>query len=216
LPASIAAIVHRHRGDLKRATHALIDAANDHGGEDNITAVLFEVERSEDGDTTVEAAAAAALPDPDDEDTLHPEDRVAAPVEPLDQPPPASVTRVVSFDEIRAALAAERGETPPAEDAAPAEPAEPETDPVTPPPVEHPIDEHPVDEPGPVPYQVPGPNVEPPPLRHLHDTGVTDAHLAASEPGEPEAGLGRKLFALLVIAALIALIVFLVMRGLAR
>ena len=62
-------------------------------------------------------------------------------------------------------------------------------------------------EPAPVPYQVPGPDVEPPPLHHLRDS-----------PGhaEPQAGLAHRMLALLVIAALIALIVFLVLRGLAR
>jgi hypothetical protein len=144
------------------------------------------------------------------------------------------VTQVISFDEIRAALARERGETATADELAPAEPApaEPEpaqAEPARPEPAQHgdadtetriadPPVEHPIYEPGPapVPYRVPGPDVEPPPLRHLHDTHApVDGHDLA-EDGEPRAGLARKALALLVIFALIALIVFLVLRGLAR
>jgi len=182
--ATIAAIVHRFRGDLRRATHALIDAANDHGGEDNITAVLFEVTGTVDGDTTVEAAA-ATLPDPDDEDTLHPEDRVVAPVA---EPPPAGDTRVVSFDEIRAALAAERAADA-VQDAA--DPGPPDVPPQP---------------------SVPDAVLEPAPVPYLNDS---DTHRDAGH-AEPQAGWAHKLVALLVIAALIALIVFLVFRGLAR
>jgi protein phosphatase len=87
----IAALVLRNRHDLRRATRALIDAANDQGGDDNVTAVLFEVaEAARDGDT-LEAPAVAPL-DPDEADTLHPEDRVAAPsavaAPPVDAPAP--------------------------------------------------------------------------------------------------------------------------------
>jgi protein phosphatase len=75
----IAELVLRHRDDLRQATRALIDAANDHGGDDNVTAVLFEVANAGHAGDTVEAPAVVAV-DPDDVDTLHPEDRVAAPV----------------------------------------------------------------------------------------------------------------------------------------
>ena len=75
----IAELVLRNRHDLRQATRALIAAANDHGGDDNVTAVLFEVaEAGADGDTR-EAPAIVVAPDPDEEDTLHPEDHVVAP-----------------------------------------------------------------------------------------------------------------------------------------
>jgi serine/threonine protein phosphatase PrpC len=141
---AIEEIIGVHRSDLPAAAKALIQAANRGGGEDNITAVLFEL-----ADDDPEAAA-EATPEPDEEtrevtsaesaapldeeDTLHPEDGVA--------PPPAAVdTMIVSADEIRAALA---------------------------------------------------------------------------EPEAARAGIGRRLLALLVIAALIAIIVVLVWWGLAR
>jgi hypothetical protein len=43
-----------------------------------------------------------------------------------------------------------------------------------------------------------------------------DAALAAEEPETPQAGIGRRLLALLVILALVAIIVVLVWWGLAR
>jgi protein phosphatase len=81
----IAEIVERNRNDLQAATHELIDAANRSGGEDNITAVLFELladDTSLDGAAaiaelaTAESAAPEPAPAPDEEDTLHPEDGV--------------------------------------------------------------------------------------------------------------------------------------------
>jgi protein phosphatase len=91
-----------HRSDLAAASRALVQAANRAGGDDNITAILFEV---------VEGDPAGAV-DPDertrehvaveshDEDTLHPEDEIAP-------PPPAAVdTMVVPAAEIRAAVSA--------------------------------------------------------------------------------------------------------------
>ena len=107
----IAELVLGHRDDLRQATRALIEAANDHGGEDNVTAVLFEVAEAGDDDATAEAVAA---PDPDEQDTLHPEDRVALPLEdeaeaePLDseplqeEPPAADDTIIVSAAELHA------------------------------------------------------------------------------------------------------------------
>jgi protein phosphatase len=134
--ATIEKLLDQHRGDLQTAGKALIHAANRGGGEDNITAVLFELA---DGD-------APPAPEPDqptrehvttleDEDTLHPEDHVEL--------PPTADTMVVPAAELHAAL---------------------------------------------------GP----------------------SEPASPQAGLGRRLLALLVIAVLIAVIVVLVWWGLAR
>jgi protein phosphatase len=141
-------IVRNHR-DLPAATKALIQAANRGGGDDNITAVLFRVA---DG----EPAAPAREPDErtreraaslDEEDTLHPEDRVAPP--PLDREeephvPAADDTMVMSAADLRSAVA-----------------------------------EH-------------------------------------ENTSAPQAGLGRRLLALLVIIALIAVIVALVWWGLAR
>src|SRR6187551_1680929 len=60
-------------GDLDRAARALVDAANQGGGEDNITVVLFELSAASEGaidDTKTMPASLAASPDPDDEDTL--------------------------------------------------------------------------------------------------------------------------------------------------
>jgi PPM family protein phosphatase len=136
-----------NRGDLDGAAKALVRAANRGGGDDNITAVLFEI---------VADDAPPAEPDertreyqsvpPDEEDTLHPEDGVPA----ITEIPSAVDTMVVSAAEVETALA-ERAQEP----------------------------------------DVP-------------------------QAGTREAGIGRRLLALLVIVALIALIVVLVWWGLAR
>jgi serine/threonine protein phosphatase PrpC len=74
------AIMREHRRDLEAAARALVQAANRAGGDDNITAILFElVENDEPDEVTREYVEQAASPD--DEDTLHPEDRVAVPAE---------------------------------------------------------------------------------------------------------------------------------------
>jgi PPM family protein phosphatase len=63
-PDEIANILNREH-DPKRAAQLLVDAANEAGGEDNVTAVIIEaVEVGED-----DAAAAAAVPDDDTSDT---------------------------------------------------------------------------------------------------------------------------------------------------
>jgi serine/threonine protein phosphatase PrpC len=83
---TIEAILREHRANLAEAARSLVLAANRAGGDDNITAILFEL---------VEGADTAGEPDertreyatsPDEEDTLHPEDAVA--------PPPAAETSV--------------------------------------------------------------------------------------------------------------------------
>ena len=83
---TIEAILREHRTNLAEAARSLVLAANRAGGDDNITAILFEL---------VEGADTAGEPDertreyttsPDEEDTLHPEDAVA--------PPPAAATSV--------------------------------------------------------------------------------------------------------------------------
>jgi protein phosphatase len=63
---AILELVERHRDDLETAARALVDTANDAGGEDNITVVLFEVAGS------VRAIEETGeLPLRDDEETLH-------------------------------------------------------------------------------------------------------------------------------------------------
>jgi hypothetical protein len=135
---SIERLLVEQRGDLDAAARALVHAANRAGGEDNITAVLFDIVEGVAGEPD-ERTQEYSIPAPahDEEDTLHPEDGV--------MPPPSAVdTMVVPADEIRAAVAAHR------------------------------------------------------------------------EPDAPQAGIGRRLLALLVILGLIAVIVALVWWGLAR
>jgi protein phosphatase len=91
---TIAAVVDRNRHDLHAAVRALIREANERGGDDNITAVLFEVAEGDPDNETVESAAV----EPDEEDTLHPE-----PSRELVE----GDTSIVTVDEIRSALAAE-------------------------------------------------------------------------------------------------------------
>jgi protein phosphatase len=147
----IAELVSRHRNDLRQATLALIAAANDHGGDDNVTAVLFDVATADGrgGDTVEAPAVAAAAADPDEADTLHPEDRVAAPAAAAaastDAPAGEATEELPAFDDplrsdgdtmvvsAAAMAAAADGEDPVLEteegeaeqDEAPAEPQEP-------------------------------------------------------------------------------------------
>jgi protein phosphatase len=134
-----------NRSDLDGTAKALVRAANRGGGDDNITAVLFEI--------VVDDATLPPEPDaetreyqvsPDDEDTLHPEDGVPV----ITEIPSAVDTMVVSAADVRSALAEQESDVP--------------------------------------------------------------------QAGTREAGIGRRLLALLVIVALIALIVVLVWWGLAR
>jgi serine/threonine protein phosphatase PrpC len=90
---TIGRLVEQNRHDLRATARALIKEANDRGGDDNITAVLFEVAEGEPDDETVEAAIA------DDEDTLHPESTIAGAEE--------GDTSILTVEEIRSALAAE-------------------------------------------------------------------------------------------------------------
>jgi protein phosphatase len=140
-------IIAQHRNDLAAAAKALIHAANRGGGEDNITAVLFELAEDDpeaaaepDEETRELAPGEADGVAFDEEDTLHPEDGVA--------PPAAVDTMIVPASDIQAALAEQAG--------------------------------------------------------------------LEVEPEAPQAGLGRRVLALGVIAALIAIIVALVWWGLAR
>ena len=140
---TIERILRDGRPDLDGAARALVHAANRAGGEDNITAILFELVEGESPGEPDERTREYTVQH-DDEDTLHPEDGVLPPP-PRDEaePAPAVDTMVVPAEEIDAAMAAEAGEA-------------------------------------------------------------------------PQAGIGRRLLALLVIAALIAVIVALVLWGLAR
>jgi len=96
----IAEIVERNRGNLEAATRALIKAANDGGGEDNITAVLFEIDGpSVDDEPTVEGVLADGMES--ESETLLREP--AVPAEPAGRA--EGDTMIVSADELRAALA---------------------------------------------------------------------------------------------------------------
>jgi PPM family protein phosphatase len=66
---SIREIVERHRANLDKAVRALVDAANEGGGEDNITIVLFEIGESGVAreDTATLPLAAEAEPAADEE-----------------------------------------------------------------------------------------------------------------------------------------------------
>ena len=63
--------------DLDDAAHALVRAANDGGGEDNITVVLFQIDSDDAGAELGETAQLPSAPH-DDEDTLSPLDAVPA------------------------------------------------------------------------------------------------------------------------------------------
>jgi len=141
---AIEEILRQNRDDLDAAARALVKAANRSGGDDNITAVLFEMVEGDPAPVEAdERTREFTMPQPeeDDADTLHPEGDavVAAPL--------ANDTMVVPVADIQAAVAQER----------------------------RPVESH-----------------------------------------DREAGLGRRLLALLVIVVLIAIIVVLVWQGLAR
>jgi PPM family protein phosphatase len=145
--ATIEEIMREYRNDLDETARALVRAANRGGGDDNITAVLFEIVEGDaepTGEPDERTREMVAAPH-DEEDTLHPEDAV--------MPPPSAVdTMVVPPSEIQAAAAA---------------------------------------------------------------TGEAEVASPATTPAA-EAGFGRRVLALLVIAVLVAVIVVLVWWGLAR
>jgi serine/threonine protein phosphatase PrpC len=144
--ATIEKIVREHRNDLDEAARALVRAANQGGGDDNITAVLFEIvagDMPSPAGEPDERTRELQVVSHDEEDTLHPEDGVAPPLRADEVPSPVD-TMVVPAAEIAAAA------------------------------------------------------------------------VDGAQADSPEAGLGRRLLALLVIAALVAVIVVLVLWGLAR
>jgi PPM family protein phosphatase len=98
---TIAVLVDRNRPDLRGAARALIAAANDSGGEDNITAVLFELTSGDHPGPTFYAN--------DEADTLHPEDGV---VLPAGQWYPEADTMVVSAEDWRRAVTADQPPLP--------------------------------------------------------------------------------------------------------
>ncbi len=100
-------VLEHHRDDLDAAAKALVAAANRGGGEDNITAVLFEVAAGEDigGDTTPMAAVA----EPEEPEPVHDEDEdtlagIASPAAATEAP--AAVDTMVVPPEDAALLAA--------------------------------------------------------------------------------------------------------------
>jgi protein phosphatase len=185
---TIAEILRNNRRSLESATHALIKAANERGGDDNITAILFAVADGEAATLMVPAAAAAV--DPDDEDTLHPEDNVRLPDEVL-AAPPAEVTMVVSAAEIARALEQPQPEAP-----APAEPAPDLT-------VVHPA-------------VIPAGATTDPDETGTETDNDTDGEAAPDEEEVEKASPLRIAIALLVIVVLAALIVLLVLNALPR
>jgi protein phosphatase len=76
---AIGSILRANRDDLEAASKALVQAANRAGGEDNITAVLFEISGDAAAREPDEATREIAAVHVDDEDTLHPEDHVLPP-----------------------------------------------------------------------------------------------------------------------------------------
>jgi protein phosphatase len=106
---TVLAVLSRHHDDLDAAAKALVAAANRGGGEDNITAVLFELGAGAEvgGDTTPMAAVAESEPEEpahdEDEDTL---EGIRSPVaEDTARRPAAVDTMVVPAEAVQPAAA---------------------------------------------------------------------------------------------------------------
>jgi serine/threonine protein phosphatase PrpC len=88
---TVGSVIARNRGDLDATARALVAEANRGGGDDNITAVLFELaDGADDEDATRAMPAVAAEPEPaadDDEDTLSGIEAVPAAVDTMVVPP---------------------------------------------------------------------------------------------------------------------------------
>jgi protein phosphatase len=76
---TIEAILREHRASLDEAARSLVLAANRAGGDDNITAILFELVEVPQTGGEPDEETREYTPSIDEEDTLHPEDRVAPP-----------------------------------------------------------------------------------------------------------------------------------------
>jgi protein phosphatase len=74
----IESIMREYREDLDEAARRLIQAANRAGGDDNITAILFGLTDAPPLAAEPEERTREYLTSPEEEDTLHPEDGVAA------------------------------------------------------------------------------------------------------------------------------------------
>jgi serine/threonine protein phosphatase PrpC len=206
---TVAELLERNRFDLEAAARALIKAANDRGGEDNITTVLFRVGGDDEAAATVESAAISPATDQDEEDTLHPEDHVispaaAAPVEPAPAASaPRNQTMVMSPEEIRAAL---RGDAPPAAGDAAEQVPEPEGPPK---------DALPPEPVSAEPAAAETTQTEPAPLPEQHaDTPTGPPEYLADSTPRPT--VSRRLLAAVVIAVLLGVIVVLMTKGLTR
>jgi PPM family protein phosphatase len=143
---TIEEILRAHRGDLDEAARTLVHAANRAGGEDNITAILFEIVEGDQGPGEPDEQTRELAVAHDEEDTLHPEDGVLP-------PPPLENAEGV---------------------------------------------------PSPVDTMV------------VPAADIDTASAVAASAEAPQAGIGRRILALVVIAALLAVIVALVLWGLAR
>jgi serine/threonine protein phosphatase PrpC len=168
-------ITEGRRQDLERAAEELVAAANRGGGEDNITAILFELLTEGDTQTLPAPPPPEPRPDePDEADTLTELDGVPT----IQTPSYPDDTMIVSRERLEAALEAR---------ASPPETSEP-------PAASEPLDA----------------------TASLTPGAEPEAPLEAPVDEAPTAGFWRRLLALLVIAGLSALIVVLVLWGLAR
>jgi hypothetical protein len=108
----IEAIMNTHRNDLDAVAKALVQAANRAGGEDNITAVLFELVEGDPSPAEPDERTRELVMPLEDEDTLHPEDGVAPPPPAGDDAPAPADTMVVAAADLEAAIAAQSPEPP--------------------------------------------------------------------------------------------------------
>jgi PPM family protein phosphatase len=115
---AIEEILREYRGDLDTAARALIRAANNGGGDDNITAVLFEIVEGDSapaGEPDERTRELPTMPH-DEEETLHPEDGISPP-EPLPAPPEEGAAPPEAAPEAEAGVEAAAVDAPGAEPA---------------------------------------------------------------------------------------------------
>lgn len=101
---TMARILERGRHDLVGAARTLIREANERGGDDNITIVLFEIAEGEPKDDTTTAETVVDAWKDGSEDTLHPETGGGGEAE--------GDTSIVSVEDVRRALAAAEDDDP--------------------------------------------------------------------------------------------------------